>query len=179
MRRGTLWPVHRGVYAAGTDRLTSQGHWLAAVLTCGDDAVLSHQSAAALWGIGPTIVSPVHVTVPGNRRSRPRTIADLPRDLRDDAAVKARVLRLLDDDGPRYRSNLERDVHRIITDLGLEPEVNSIVEGRERDLVFREQKVVVEVDGPHHHHPAQRAADRERDAQLAAAGWRIRRLRPA
>jgi very-short-patch-repair endonuclease len=32
--------------------LTQKGFWMAAVLSCGMEAVLSHGSAAALWGIG-------------------------------------------------------------------------------------------------------------------------------
>ncbi len=41
-----------GVYAVGRADLTRQGEWMAAVLACGDGAVLSHGSAAALLGIG-------------------------------------------------------------------------------------------------------------------------------
>ena len=43
---------------------------MAAVLAGGPGAVLSHWSAAALWGIGPNGTGPVHVTVPRQRRSR-------------------------------------------------------------------------------------------------------------
>lgn len=42
--------VHRGVYAVGHDRLSHHGLSLAAVLACGSGAVLSHRSAAWLWG---------------------------------------------------------------------------------------------------------------------------------
>jgi Transcriptional regulator, AbiEi antitoxin len=49
--RGRLHPVYRGVYAVGRPALTCEGRWMAAVLACGDDAALSHRSAAALWGI--------------------------------------------------------------------------------------------------------------------------------
>ena len=35
----------------GAARLSLRGDWLAAVLACGDAAVLSHRSAAALWGL--------------------------------------------------------------------------------------------------------------------------------
>lgn len=48
---GRLHPVHRGVYAVGRPALEREGRWLAAVLACGDDALLSHRSAAALWGL--------------------------------------------------------------------------------------------------------------------------------
>lgn len=50
---GALHHLHRGVYAVGHTALGNEGRWIAAVLSCGDDAVLSHRSAAALWGIGP------------------------------------------------------------------------------------------------------------------------------
>src|SRR3954454_21166391 len=53
VRRGRLHPVARGVYAVGRRELPREGRWMAAVLTCGRGAVLSHGSAAALWRIGP------------------------------------------------------------------------------------------------------------------------------
>jgi very-short-patch-repair endonuclease len=49
---GRLFLVSRGVYAVGRPELTPHGRWMAAVLACGDGAVLSHRSAAELWGIG-------------------------------------------------------------------------------------------------------------------------------
>jgi very-short-patch-repair endonuclease len=63
-RVGTrLHPVHRGVYAVGHSALTREGRWLAAVLACGPHAVLSHRSAAALWGIRPSAAAAVEVAV--------------------------------------------------------------------------------------------------------------------
>jgi very-short-patch-repair endonuclease len=62
--------VYWGVYAVGRRRIDQRGVWLAAVLSCGPDAVLSHRSAAALWGIRPAGSGRVDVTVP--RRLRPR-----------------------------------------------------------------------------------------------------------
>lgn len=53
IRRGQLHRVHRGVYAVGTGVLTLRGQLTAAVLACGDDAVLSHRSAAAWWRMLP------------------------------------------------------------------------------------------------------------------------------
>jgi len=49
---GRLHLVSPGVYAVGRPELTPRGRWMAAVLACGDGAVLSHRSAAELWGIG-------------------------------------------------------------------------------------------------------------------------------
>jgi very-short-patch-repair endonuclease len=50
---GRLHLVRRGIYAVGRPELTREGRWMAALLATGEDAVLSHGSAAALWGIGP------------------------------------------------------------------------------------------------------------------------------
>ncbi len=51
VKTGRLHPVYRGVYAVGRPALERKGRWLAAVLACGDEALLSHRSAAALWGL--------------------------------------------------------------------------------------------------------------------------------
>jgi very-short-patch-repair endonuclease len=68
-RIGRLHRMHRGVYAVGYRTLTPKGHRMAAVLAYGPDAVLSHRSAAAHWGIGPGFWK-VEVTTPHSRRSR-------------------------------------------------------------------------------------------------------------
>ena len=49
--KGRLHPLWRGVYAVGRPEVDQQGRWMAAVLSCGPDALLSHRSAAALWGL--------------------------------------------------------------------------------------------------------------------------------
>jgi hypothetical protein len=54
--------VHRGVYAVGHRVLRTQGRWLAAVLACGEGAVLSHRSAAAHWGLLQTEAAAIDVT---------------------------------------------------------------------------------------------------------------------
>jgi very-short-patch-repair endonuclease len=51
------------VYAVGHTIVPPRGRWLAAVLACGDGAVLSHRSAAALWDIRPTTATRIDVTV--------------------------------------------------------------------------------------------------------------------
>jgi hypothetical protein len=61
---GRLHRVHRGVYAVGHRVLGVEGRWIAAVLACGRDAVLSHRSAAALWSLRPTTRAAIDVTVP-------------------------------------------------------------------------------------------------------------------
>lgn len=66
---GRLHPLRLGVYAVGHRLLTREGRWLAAVLASGSDAVLSHHSAAALWGIRTTSRTVVDVTIPRKSRS--------------------------------------------------------------------------------------------------------------
>jgi very-short-patch-repair endonuclease len=69
VKSGRLHRVHHGVYAVGHRKLTREGHWMAAVLAYGPDALLSHRSAAALWGIWQS-TSKIHITVPSTRRHR-------------------------------------------------------------------------------------------------------------
>ncbi len=63
-RSGKLHRLHRGVYAVGHCAPSWQRRWMGAVLACGEGAVLSHHSAAALWGLLRPIEGPVHVSVP-------------------------------------------------------------------------------------------------------------------
>jgi very-short-patch-repair endonuclease len=60
---GRLHPISIGVYAVGRPELTPRGRWMAAVLACGDAAMLSHRSAAELWGIGYEERGRIDVTV--------------------------------------------------------------------------------------------------------------------
>jgi hypothetical protein len=78
---GRLNRLHRGVYSVGHTIVDGYGRWLAAVLACGPGAVLSHRSAAALWGIRPTAAARIDVTVPHTSgvRSRARIVVHRPR----------------------------------------------------------------------------------------------------
>jgi len=67
---GRLHWVCRDVYAVGHSALSRHGRCLAAVLSCGDGALLSHRSAAWLWGLTTRFVSPVEVTAASPRRTR-------------------------------------------------------------------------------------------------------------
>jgi very-short-patch-repair endonuclease len=67
---GRLHPIWPGVYAVGRPQLSWHGMWMAAVLTCGPGAVLSHGSAAALWEINAPERRKVEVSV--SVRSDPR-----------------------------------------------------------------------------------------------------------
>jgi hypothetical protein len=65
---GRLHHISNGVYAVGRRELTPHGRWMAAVLACGDGAVLSHRSAAELWGIGREERGRIEVSI--RRRSK-------------------------------------------------------------------------------------------------------------
>lgn len=62
--KGRLHPISRGVYALGRPDLTAKGRWMAAVLSCGPRAVLSHESAAALWQFRPPRTDRIEISVP-------------------------------------------------------------------------------------------------------------------
>jgi len=63
-RSGRLHRIHRGVYAVGHRGLSLHGRFMAAVLACGEGAVLSHGSAAVLWDLLKPLDGPVHVSTP-------------------------------------------------------------------------------------------------------------------
>jgi hypothetical protein len=85
---------------------------------------------------------------------------------------------LLEPDADGARSFLERLFLPLVRKVGLpKPEVNLRIEGRERDFVWREQRLVIEVDGYAYH--SSRAAirrDKARDRELTAALWRPARF---
>ena len=68
LRAGRLHRIHRGVYSVGHTALSREGRWMAATLAAGPEAVLSHRSAAHLWGIA--MRSPVLVDVTRPRAAR-------------------------------------------------------------------------------------------------------------
>lgn len=53
LRTGSLIRVHRGVYLVGHTAVGPYTRQMAAVLACGDGAVLSHRSACDLWKLLP------------------------------------------------------------------------------------------------------------------------------
>jgi very-short-patch-repair endonuclease len=78
----------------------------------------------------------------------------------------------------RTRTELEEMFISLCDNHGLpRPEVNVHIEGYECDFVWREQWLIVETDGAAAHSgERRRVRDLERDAELAAAGWRVIRI---
>lgn len=80
---GRLHRLHSGVYAVGHRSLPREGRWMAGVLAGGGGAVLSHRSAAALWGLRATVPSRAEITSVCSTRSSQsllRHCAKLPQD---------------------------------------------------------------------------------------------------
>jgi very-short-patch-repair endonuclease len=239
LKRGRLHRIHQGLYSmVPFPALPPLAAELAAVLACGDSALLSHHSAAAAWGIRPPFNGAVRVTVIGKEtgRRRPgiqvhRTEALDPRDIRryqnipitsparalldiapdlsdreleralDEALIRKLVshaaiaavaaaypnrrgvtrLRALADPGRRTtetRSDGEEALLAAIRRAGLPaPEVNAKVGNYTADFLWREQKVIVELDGYDYHRG--RAAferDHQRDAEHQQAGFLVIRV---
>jgi very-short-patch-repair endonuclease len=233
VRAGRLHRIHRGVYAVGHWRLSDEGRWMAAVLACGEGAVLSHLSAAELWGIrrrtrrlsGSGVAGTVHVTAPGTAGRRKRNGVILHRSstltasdcTRRDGIPVTRPTRTLSDlrpllspaqfnsavreaeflslpirdwldrgkgprgdpfDTDRTRTELERRMLALCRRHRLpRPEVNVKLDRFEVDFLWRDQRLVVEVDGWGSHRT--RTAfeeDRARDARLEVLGYRVVRF---
>lgn len=211
---------------------------MAAVLACSKGALLSHQSAAALWQFRTTSRAQVDVTVPGRtRRGRPGVALHLVRNLHpDDGTARDRIpvttvartlldlgealsptqlqrafeeadrLELIDmraieqllersrgrrglkplaallathrGPAPPIRSELERLFLDLCHRADLPPPtVNARVEGWEVDALWREQRLIVELDGyAFHGDRASFERDRTRDATLQLAGYRVLRV---
>jgi hypothetical protein len=129
VRAERLHALHRGVFAVGHTNLSLQGQCLAGVLACGEGALLSHYSAAWLWGLVKGSPVPVEVTTPiprklhlPVRRHRSRILIEDDYQIEDGIPVTA-VPRTLLDLAARIRSDrlrriLERAEELALLDLG-------------------------------------------------------------
>ncbi len=232
LRQRRLHRIHRGVYAIGHVHLAPLADLEAALLACGPTALLSHRTAAWLWGfmarsgvIDVTVVGARLTQRPGIRAHETRVLPAADRSRRQGLPVTAPQRTLLDlaeVAGPdelaealgqarvarwvtpaslldyaraatgRHgalalkavvtqahaegftRSKAERKLLELVRAAHLPPpETNVVLFGRERDAVWRRQRVVVEVDSWEFHsgRPAFEA-DKLREAELAAHGWR-------
>jgi predicted transcriptional regulator of viral defense system len=221
-----------GVVVAYNGPLTDQAKLWAAVLACGRLALISHDSAAHLHGLRPTVPTKIHVMVPHGRRiaakagielhrtRRPARRAPgrrLPRTCVEDtildqadestradtviglvvtaiskrattttklaAALAERrrvrwrdLLRDLLSDSRGIESALEwRYHHGVEIAHGLptgDRQHRVVVDGREehRDVVYKEQRVVVELDGRLGHEGVGAFKDMRRDNAAAVRG---------
>lgn len=115
-----LIAVFAGVYAVGHRELSPYARAEAAVLACGEGALLSHDSAAALWGVGewprvPEVTARWDVRRAGIRNHRSSTLTARDRTVNYGVPVTSPVRTLLD--VARRRSN--RELIRMVNDLRL------------------------------------------------------------
>jgi hypothetical protein len=109
-----------------------------------------------------------------------RTLDDLKRVLPSHSLTRAvneaRLRNLIRDDITPTRSVLGDEFLRFLDRHGLpRPEVNQRIAGYEVDAIWREQRLVVELDGyTTHRHTFEQ--DRERDAHLLTEGFAVLRL---
>jgi predicted transcriptional regulator of viral defense system len=75
VERGRLHRIHQTVYSLTPRVMTQRGMFMAAVLACGPGAVLSHRSAAYLWGLVDSWEPPIDVTAPNRRGRSPDGVA--------------------------------------------------------------------------------------------------------
>lgn len=84
--------------------------------------------------------------------------------------------------GETFLSNAERNARDALLNAGLpRPEVNAKIRrpaalDLKVDLLWRDARLIVEVDGPQHQLPYQRWMDQERDAWLTAHGFHVLRI---
>ena len=74
VKAGAMQRLHIDVYLLGPAPPTPMAKARAAAFACGADAVVSHRSAACLYGLLPETDSDVDVTVPGRNLGRRRGI---------------------------------------------------------------------------------------------------------
>lgn len=88
IERGWLHQIYRGVYVVGYRRIGRKGRWMAAVLACGPDAVLSHRAAGCLHGFLLPSLNRIEVTRPRGSRARLAGIACHESDLAADETTE-------------------------------------------------------------------------------------------
>jgi very-short-patch-repair endonuclease len=105
-------------------------------------------------------------------------LARITRDSRRPGAARLRKLLETIAGGGPIRSDTEDRLRDLLERAQLpRPATNVVVEGRERDFVWKRERLVVEVDGfKYHATPARFESDRRRDAELVAAGYRVLRV---
>jgi very-short-patch-repair endonuclease len=134
VRQGWLHPLHRDVFAVGHRGVVDRGHLLAALLSVGPAAFLSHRSAAGVWGLRPINTHDIELTVPGTG-GRKRTDLTIhrtkdephPRDVRQNGDLRvSSALRLLVELSPRETpAELERLITVAVQKRLLRPDLRS------------------------------------------------------
>lgn len=146
---GRLHRLHRGVFAVGHRRIPIEGRWIAAVLVSGSGAVLSHATAAALWGVRSSAAGAIHVTTS--------------RKLRSTASIRRHYSRLPDDEKARRDGIPVTTVPRTIFDLAARTETDQ-VESMIREAEYRQLHDRLSLVDLLERYPRRRGAPRVRAA---------------
>jgi len=232
---GWLHPVLPAVYAVGHPKLSWRGRLRAALLWCGEEAALSHITAASIQELLQSSSALVHLTIPrGGRTSHKwvrvhhtrrlaewertevdglaitsieRTLVDIAGQVRQErleqAVVRAErmgrvdwallrrtargkpgtkalqaVIAQFDPLAPKVNEGIERTFLRLIRKANLpKPEVNVWLRNHEVDFLWREQRLVVELDSREFHlTPTAFENDRRRDIELQRLGYIVIRI---
>ena len=68
--------IHQGVYAVGHEAVSDRGRMIAALLATGPHAAISHETAAHLWSLIPSMPQLIHVTLTDRAPRRRHGIRD-------------------------------------------------------------------------------------------------------
>lgn len=186
----SLWRMRPGVgprshvtsprQRRGTDTVTFHHARLPQDEVTEEQGIPCTTPARTLLDLAPLLPSPVLgrmvEAAPGRGTALAQLLERYPRK-----AGTGRLRKVLREPTPMTRSDFEALVLERIEKAGLpRPEVNVVVEGYEVDLVWREHRVIAELDTYVTH--GTRAAferDRQRDRKLAIAGWTVVRITDA
>jgi very-short-patch-repair endonuclease len=202
---GHLIPRLPGVYAVGHAAPTELARETEALLCSSLTTCLSHISAAIVWGLRPShhradapvdilILGDTTVRHPGIRSHRTKhldrklvRISEV-RDVLTRCGARRpgahRLQQLLDERSGRSnalsRSYWERRLRDTLKLAGIPPdEMNTDLHGYIPDMMWRDAKLIVEVDGWDPHRRRSRfEGDRKRDSILAKHGWLTLRITP-
>ena len=234
LARGRLRREHRAVYVYGSGELTTEGMLYAAAVAIGDDAAVSHISAAVLHGFWPYAVPGVidvsvrrrvrsrrgirvyqstadvttHVDIPVTTPARTLldlaatmysdnafrrvvheaqvqrkvTVAELRAEIRPRCRGAARLAAEIEDGEKPTRSGFEDWAVELLRHHDFPPFDTNVhppgtPEWVEVDVLFRAEKLVIEVDGDRFHSTAfRREFDARKQAIVEAAGYRVLRI---
>ncbi len=141
---GRLFRLHHGVYAVGHPNVPREGRWLAATLSGGAGAVLSHCSAAELWGIRGV-------------RDRDRIDITLPRATRSPGTVRRHEVPLRPDEMTKRRRIPVTSLVRTLFDIAVGSSQEGL-EGAIREAEYRHQFRIESLEVLLQRHPGRRGA---------------------
>lgn len=132
LERGRWQRLHRGIYLIGPAPPTLRAKTRAAALSCGEGSIVSHRSAAAIYGLMPP-AGDVHITVPGRnpgnrdgvRTHRVTTLSFIDAVIRDGLRLTSPARTICDvagtePPGVTERALTEAQVQRLVTTQAIE-----------------------------------------------------------